>query len=332
MLAIELMPRITQWERQIGRHLRLRDLFVFSTVLECGSMSKAAAQLGVSTPSISTLIADLEHELGARLLDRTPKGVLPTAYGQTLLARSRAAFDELRQGVRDLEFMSDPAAGEVRIGCPESIAAFLVFVIERLAQDYPRMHFHVQQVHWPTTDFPELRDRSVDLVLARLARLPVDGSLEKELYAEVLFDDPFAVVVGAKNKWARRRRVDLAELVDEPWVVTPLDVLAGQFVTEAFEARGLKAPKPNIATSSIHLRSNLAARGRYLAVLPRSVLRLSAQRYSLKELPIKLSTKPSPVAIVMLKGRTLNPAVRVFIEYARATARWLLSQNGIRKR
>src|SRR5579859_4317970 len=128
------MARITQWERHIGRHLRLRDLFVFFTVVECGSMSKAGAKLGVSTPSVSSVISDLEHELGARLLDRTHKGVIPTVHGQTLLKRARAAFDELRQGIRELEFISDPASGEVRIGCPESIAAFLVFVIERLGR------------------------------------------------------------------------------------------------------------------------------------------------------------------------------------------------------
>ena len=51
------MAKINQWEQQIGRGLRLRDLFVFFTVVECGSMAKAAAQLGVSTPSVSDVIA-----------------------------------------------------------------------------------------------------------------------------------------------------------------------------------------------------------------------------------------------------------------------------------
>jgi DNA-binding transcriptional LysR family regulator len=315
------MPKITQWDRHIGRHLRLRDLFVLLTVVESGSMTKAAAQLGVSTPSVSALIAALEHELATQLLDRTPKGVLPTLQGETLLARARAAFDELRQGIQDLEFMSDPSAGQVRIGCPESISAFLVFVIERLARDYPRIRLHVQQVHWPPSDFPELRDRGVDVVLARLASPPTGDRLGENLDADVLFDDPFVVVVGSGNKLARRRKVDLAELVDEPWIVTPRDVLAGRFVSDAFEARGLTPPTPRIETSSIHLRNNLAARDQFLAVLPRSVLRLGAQRYGLKELPIRLSARPSPVAMVTLRGRALNPAVHVFIKYARETAK-----------
>lgn len=314
------MSRITQWERYIGRRLPLRDLFVFFTVVESGSMTKAASQLGVSTPSVSNLVGDLEQTLGVRLLDRTPKGVFPTRYGQALLARGHAAFDELRQGIRDIEFISDPGTGEIRIGCSESLLAFLVFVIERLSKQHPRMRFHVQQVHWPTVEFPELYSRAIDLTLARLTRLPVQQQLDEDLDADVLFDDPFLAVVGPNSKWIRRGKVDLAELVNEPWLVTPQDVLAGRFLSDAFEARRLKPPKPVVATYSTYLRSSLASRGQYIAVLPRSVLQLNAKLYSLKELPIRLSNKPSPVAIVKLRNRTLTPTVVAFIECARQIA------------
>src|SRR5258708_17388590 len=116
------MSKLIQWEHQIGRRLRLRDLFVFFTVVEYGSMAKAGVKLGVSTPSISEEIAALEHALGVRLLDRTPKGIVTTPYGEALLARDRAAFDQLRQGISDIEFLADPDAGELRIGCPEWLA------------------------------------------------------------------------------------------------------------------------------------------------------------------------------------------------------------------
>src|SRR5258707_14054830 len=108
MLGKLLMPRLIHWERQIGRRLRLRDLFVFFTVVEYGSMAKASAKLGVSTPSISEVIAALEHAVGVRLLDRTPKGIVTTAYGEALLARGRAAFDQLRQGIRTIKLIADP--------------------------------------------------------------------------------------------------------------------------------------------------------------------------------------------------------------------------------
>ena len=321
------MPRISQWEDHIGRRLRLRDLFVFFTVVERGSMSKAAAQLGVSTPSISALITALEQTLGVRLLDRTAKGVLPTHYGRALLSRAHAAFDELRQGLRDIEFISDPAAGEVRIGCSELLMPFLVRVIEYISRQHPRLHFHVQEARWPTVEFPELLERKIDLTFARLASFPRPGRLHDELQAEVLFDDPFCAVVGLHSKWAHRRRLDLAELSNERWLSTPPDVLAGRFVTEAFEASGLQPPRPAVATSSTYVRGTLASRGDYIAVVPRSMLILDKQRHALRRLPITLSAKPSPVAIVTLKNRSLTPTVLKFIETARQIANFYFNKR-----
>lgn len=317
------MPRLIQWERQIGRRLRLRDLFVFFTVVEYGSMAKAAAKLGVSAPSISEVIAALEHALGVRLLDRSPKGIVTTPYGDALLARGRAAFDELRQGIRDIEFIADPDAGELRIGCPESIAAgFLVPVLERFSKNHPRVRFHVVPVHQPTVEFPELHERKIDLVFARLANEPVQGRLTEELNAEVLFNDRYSLVVGENSKWARRRRVDLADLVDELWIMTPLDALGDSFVAKAFRERGLKLPSLAITTFSIHLRNNLVGRGQFLTALPASVLRIDRHRHSLKELPIELSVHP-PVAVVTLRNRTLGPTVLSFIQCAREVAKSL---------
>src|SRR6266699_2211247 len=115
------MLRKIDWESQIGRRLKLRDLHVFSTVVQRGSMAKAARQLGVSTPAVSEVIADLEHALRVRLLDRSAQGIEPTIYGNALLKRSIAAFDELKQSIRDIEFLSDATAGEVRIACTQSL-------------------------------------------------------------------------------------------------------------------------------------------------------------------------------------------------------------------
>ena len=325
------MPRLVQWEQQIGRRLRLRDLSVFFTVVEHGSMGKAAASLGVSTPSISEAIAGLEHALGVRLLDRTPTGIVTTAYGDALLARGRAAFDELRLGIRDIEFIADPDAGELRIGCPESLAAgFLVAVLKHFAKNHPRVRFHVLPVHQPTVEFPELHDRKIDLVFARLAKDPVRGRLTEELNAEVLFYDRYSVVVGNRSKWARRRGIKLADLVDEPWIMTPLDALGDSFVVKAFRTRGLKLPSLTITTFSIHLRNNLVGSGEFITALPRSVLQICRRPHVLKELPIDLSVQP-PVAIVTLRNRTLAPGVELFIRCAREVAQSFARREGSRK-
>jgi len=325
MLGKILMPkpgqRLVQWEQQI-RRLRLRDLHVFFTVVEYGSMAKAATKLGVSTPSISEVIASLEHALGVRLLDRTPKGVVATSYGAALLARGQAAFDELRQGIREIEFIADPDAGELRIGCPESIAAgFLVSVLQRFSREHPRVRFHVVPVYQPTVEFPELHERKIDLVFARLAQNSVEGRLTEDLNAEVLFNDRYVLVVGTKSKWARRK-LGLADLVNEPWIMTPLDALGDSFVGGTFRRRGLKVPSLVITTFSIHLRNNLVGSGQFITALPQSVLQIYRSPHALKELSIDLGVQ-SPVAIVTLRNRTLSPVVQLFIQCAREVAQAL---------
>src|SRR5712692_7660972 len=105
-----------EWSARIGRRIKLRDLHILLAVAECRSMAKAAEHLAISQPVVSKVIADLEHALGVRLLDRDRHGAEPTIYGAALLKRGTAAFDELKQGVKDIEFLADPTAGELRIG------------------------------------------------------------------------------------------------------------------------------------------------------------------------------------------------------------------------
>src|SRR3569623_1932182 len=120
-------------EARIGRRMKLRDLQILSAVVQSGSMAKAATQLALSQPSVCDAIRALEESLGVRLLDRSHRGVDATLYAQALLKRADVAFDELKQGVRDIEFLAEPTVGDVTIGCPESLAAgFVPAVIDRL--------------------------------------------------------------------------------------------------------------------------------------------------------------------------------------------------------
>src|SRR5215208_5850991 len=104
-------------------------------------MAKAAAELAISQPAVSRAIADIEHAVGLRLLDRSRNGIEPTPYGRVLVKRGVAIFDELKHGVEELEFLSDPTCGELRIGSTESIAAGLLpAIIERFSREYPLIH------------------------------------------------------------------------------------------------------------------------------------------------------------------------------------------------
>jgi DNA-binding transcriptional LysR family regulator len=125
---------------RIGRRMKLHDLHVLMAVVEAGSMNKAAALLNTGQSAISRSIADLERAIGVRLLDRHPQGVELTEYGRALLNGGMAMFDELRQAVKNIEYLADPTAGEMRIGCTPILAAtFVSAVVDRLSRRYPRM-------------------------------------------------------------------------------------------------------------------------------------------------------------------------------------------------
>ena len=86
-------------------------------------MAKAARHLAISQPVISKVIADLERELGWPLLDRDRHGAEPTIYGASLLKHGLAVFDELKQSVKEIEYLAGATTGELRIATPNVMAA-----------------------------------------------------------------------------------------------------------------------------------------------------------------------------------------------------------------
>jgi DNA-binding transcriptional LysR family regulator len=305
------------WADRIGRRVKLRDLHFLLAVIQSGSMAGAARHLSTSQPVVSKTIAELERALGVKLLDRNPQGIVPTMYGRALMSRGMAIFDELREGIKELEILADPSAGELRIGCPETMnAGLLPAITDRLVARHPRVILHVVQANTVTEEFRELRERTVDLMLGRVTR-PLDDDLE----ADVLFEDRLFVVAAADSPWARRREIALADLAGEAWVNAPADSIVGCYLAEVFAAQGLRPPPVSVVSFSMYLRNMLLASGRYVAMVPGSVLRFSAERFGLRALPIALPVTRASVSIITLKGRTLSPVARVFSECAREVAK-----------
>lgn len=311
------------WENRIGRRLKLRDLHILSVVVRSGSMAKAALHLGTSQSVVSEAIANLESALGVRLLDRSAQGIEPTIYADALLKRGHVVFDELREGIKDIETLADSEAGEVRIACPEFLAAGLMMdAVDRFSRRYPKIACHVVEADVSTLDFRQLQERAVDLVVTRVPSAFADD----DLAIEILFDDPHFIVVGAKSPWAGRRTVTLADLVDEPWII-PSSLIVNAILKEAFEAQGLRVPAERVVTSFILMRNHLLATGRFLTVLPDSLLRYNAKQWALRALPIKLRTRPQAIALVSLKNRTISPAVQLFVENLRTAVKAYLRRR-----
>jgi DNA-binding transcriptional LysR family regulator len=308
-----------EWSERIGRRIKLRDLHILMTVVQCKSMAKAADRLAISKPVISKAVADLEHVLGVRVLERDRHGAEPTAYGAALLKRGITVFDELREGVKDIEFLADPTAGDVRIGCNPIVATgFVSAVIDRLSRRLPRVVFHVAARPGEML-LSELSQRNVDFLVARrLGPLIHEG-----LSFEPLFDDKDVIVAGELHSRTSRRRIKLGNLMNERWVLPPPDNVVGSVILNAFRAHGLDYPRTTVFSDSPHVRLSLVSTGRFLSIFPASVLRFSADHTALKALLVQPQLPSVPVGIFTLKNRLLGAAARLFIDHARELAKLL---------
>jgi DNA-binding transcriptional LysR family regulator len=170
---------------------------------------------------------------------------------------------------------------------------------------------HVDSLH------RELSERNVDLLIAARWGALIDEHLEFEF----LFDDRFVIVAGAQSRWARRRKIELAELVNEPWVLPPPGRTAVSPALEAFRASGLDCPRAIVVTESPQVRFNLPATGSFLTMFSGYVLRFPIWRAELKVLPVQLPMAPLPFGIVTPKNRTLTSVARLFIKHAREVAK-----------
>ena len=308
-----------EWTERVGRRIRLRDLHILLAVAQFGSMGRASAALGISQPVISKAMADLEHVLRVKLLDRSPQGVEPTIYGRALLRCGTDVFGDLRRAVKEVEFLLDPAAGELRIGCTEPLASgFVAFIIDRLSQKYPRATFHISPGDAVALQSRELRQRNVEMAV-----IPITGlTLEQGTDLEVIFDDRHVIMAGKNSKWARQRNVALGDLIDETWILPPPDSTSGEYIAESFRQAGFRPPQAHVVSFSVPLHLHMLATGRFITSLPRSLLPF-AKHLPLKQLAVKSPTLPRPVGIVTLTDRTLSPLAQIFIEHARTLAKAL---------
>ena len=312
---------------RIGMRIKLRDLHILLAVAEWKSMANAARHLAVSQPVVSRAIGDLEEKFGVKIFDRTPQGVEPTIYGQTLLDRCVAIFDELRGSVKDIKFLSDATAGELRIGNTPSIAAGLLpAILDRLCAQRPRMSFQVKVGDAAMLYHHDLRERRIDVLFGRL----ITGTYD-DVYSEAMFDDRIVVVAGADNPWSRRRKLSLQDLIHEPWTMPPTDSYPTNLVADAFRNCGLPPPHLSVTSHGIELHLALLTTGRFISLMPLSLVALRHIRLGLKILPVELPLPTHPFGIARLKNRTLSPVATLFSECARAVSKDVTPKSSTRR-
>ena len=291
-----------QWTEHIRQRVKLRDLHILLAVAEHGSILRAAKHSPCPIRSFRERFPSWNLRLVSACLIVVHEEFETTVYGRAAIDCGVAVFDELRRGMQHLEYLSDPTAGEVRIGAtPPLMAGLIPAVIARVGRHHPRIFFYSME---RDTDalYKALRQRQIDFVISRRRQF-----IERDdLVAEELFDEQLFVVAGCGSPWARRRKIDLSELADEPWILPLPDGELGKYVVAGFYSRGLLPPRKGAASDCIPYRNKLLSTNRYISVLPRSLLHFCAKELAVKVLPVTIPGTWQPAEIVTPKNRTLR--------------------------
>jgi LysR family transcriptional regulator, regulator for genes of the gallate degradation pathway len=294
--------------------MNLRQLSNLVAVADSGSITRAAQLLNVSQPAMTRSIRDLERSLGVTLFDRGPRGITPTAYGETLIAHARTIHAELRRAVADLDSIRGIAAGHVRIGAAPLAAADLVpRALARLLAARPNINVTVEEGANRTL-LPMLRRGDLDMVVGPL----VSDAPETDFSEEVLFYNRLAIVARAGHALAGRTPLGFADLAGQQWILpTPLVTLREQ-LAQGFRMAGLAMPETAVATTSISCAKMLLLCSDRLTVLPPQLFRTETEQGLVAVLPVQWTLRSRPVGITVRTRGTLSPAARALIEHLRA--------------
>lgn len=279
-------------------------------VVQTGGMRKASQAVHLSQPAVSKAMKELENALGLQLFERSRRGVEPTVFGKALAQRAKIVLDEMHGALRELDHLADPQRGEVKFGCTETLQAGLAAAAtHQVLLQHPGTRFVMESGQAPDLVQHFLLERAVDFVLARPFSLP----LPEGIAGEPLFCDHLQVVVGAASPFAKRRRIDLVELADEHWILSRNELMQESPMAEAFSLAGVGMPRRIVVSGSLNARYGLLRTGRFVTLMPNSLVRFGHHPTTVRILPIATPPWRIPNMILTLRGRAPSPAAQRFL-------------------
>lgn len=239
----------------------------FLAIFEHRSFGRAAAELHITQPALTKSIQLLEEELGIRLFERTPTGVVPTIYGEALSLHAKVIEAEMKNAAREIATLSGAIKGEVTVGVTPSVAADIIpRAFLRLQKERPSIAVNVIE-GLMENHVPALRRGELDLVVGGWVR-----GEHPDLTTELLMRDRALIFAGEDHPLAELVEVPWQALFDYPWVMPPHSQFWVHSLELAFADRGLKPPTPAAVTNSAGFIRAMLLRNLYLSALPERLL------------------------------------------------------------
>jgi DNA-binding transcriptional LysR family regulator len=293
-----------------------RRLAHLCVAARCGSLTAAAAELGLTQPALSKSIRELERALGVPVLERGRHGVVPTGYGEALVARGRAVEAELRAATDEVEALRGARRGAVVVGCgPSEATRLLPLALEALRAGAPALRVTVLD-GLNEALMPMVRRGEIDFALSSVPRTASDP----ELQHETLHTDTAVVVAHADHPLAGRRGVKPAELAPQRWVLARRHELERRALDELFLQAGLRPIDAEVETTSAALMKAVVLQGRHLSFLPREMIHWEERAGLLRAVHVAAPQWARAVGITRRRRSRTTPAAAALATALRATA------------
>jgi DNA-binding transcriptional LysR family regulator len=293
----------------LPRHLKMRELRVFLSVMEHGSFRKAASALHVTQPAVTKAIADLENLLGFKLFDRNAVGAEATIYGQSFARFAGAIFGEMKCAADELETISSGSKGTLRIGTvPMPASGILPVAIQHLINEHPGIFVSVIEASEDVLA-DALHRRELDIVLSRLSLFRKTD----EFHLEPLFEDSLCVLAAKDHPLAKQMMLTWDDLLNKPWVMPPDQSLFKKHIQHVLNLAGFEAPKESVKSASIHIMYGMVIHAGMMTFAAKSQFDFSPMKEVLVKLPIDLPEISESIGAVSLRDRTLHPLANLLI-------------------
>jgi len=299
-----------------AHQLKTRHLVLLVQLDELRSTLAAAQAAGMTQSAASKLLAEMESVLGLQLFVRHARGVEPTEFGRLLVRRARNALTELQQAEAELHALRSGISGRASIGTVITSATNLVpLTIARLKQRYPQIVVSID-VDFSENLIERLTAGRLDMVIARIRSVPhVEG-----LVYEPLVENPHSVFARASHPLARKRRVQLADLAKQAWVLPPPGNVLRDRLAVIFTEHGLTLPTQDVETAALPVIVSLLREADMVSVLADEVVQAELDAGVLVRLPVTLPLRLGAAGIVTRRDHLLPPAAQALLETLRETA------------
>ena len=290
----------------------LRLLRYFMACVEHKTMHAAAAAAHVSQPALSKAINNLETGLGVRLLDRRPRGVVPTPYGEALFRYAKMIDSEMRRAIAEIDAMRGLTRGTIVVGVIPTMTDIMADVAREVLARHPGLKLRLR-VGFSTELTVALREGEVDIALLLSADAPPVG-----LAFDPLLRTGPVVMVREGHPLAGRSGLSLRDLTDFPWLIPDYPASHRAIVNRAFLDAGMPPPVSAIDVSTIVFFDSLVRQTDLVTIGPATLLSASDRVSHVVALQTDFQFPPEEVGMAYRENSTLLPGARVVIELVRA--------------